>query len=356
MKLKGWRFWLVFSLPIQYFAFRVFASNPLWVEQYYTAVFFKYFTLGLRKLTSLTSISVGLVLVYVLSALLIFWLGKNIYQLYRSKKYFKSFAFQLLGGLSVLYFIYMLTWGLAYHKVPIEELMHLNKENITDQELIQLCEDLVEETNVSRRALNAEMIKAASLSSTFQKAPEGYQQLDYPFINYTAPSIKKAVGSDLLSYMSTSGIYMFLSGEANVNANNLAIDVPYVASHEMAHQMGFASEDEASFLGYLACKNHPDPVFRYSGNYGVVYRAIHKVWEIDSTLSKSYYNKLDTLVKQDFEAERAIWKRFKNPVQVYVVSPFYDLFLKSNGQEEGSRSYDLVIELLVAERRKNKAK
>ena len=248
----------------------------------------------------------------------------------------------------------MLTWGLAYHKMPLEKLMGLNTQNIKNQEVVDLCKELIDSTNKKRSLLSDTQIHKSSYEDIFKYAPAAYTNLRgrFHFLDYKNPSIKKAAGSDLLAYMSTSGIYMFPSGEANINTNNVLYDVPYVTTHEMAHQLGFASEDEANFLAYLACRNYPNPLFQYSAYYGTVFRALNKVWEIDSTLSKELYAKLDPKVIADREKEKVVWMKFRNPIQKYIVSPFYDIFLKSNGQEEGSRSYDLVLDLMVAERRK----
>ncbi len=253
-----------------------------------------------------------------------------------------------------MYLFFMLSWGLAYHKKPLERILNLNTKNIQNQEVIALCNELIDSANVTRARVSESILKELTLEKVFELSPIGYENLKtrYSFLDYTTPSVKKATGSSLLAYMSTSGVYMFPSGEANVNTINVIYDAPYVTTHEMAHQLGFASEEEANYLAYLACKNNPNTVFQYSAYYGTVFRALNKVWEIDSTYSKSLFDKLSPAVKADREKEILVWKKFRNPIQQYVVSPFYDLFLKSNGQEQGSRSYDLVIDLMVAERRR----
>ncbi|MCP9766424.1 DUF3810 domain-containing protein [Lacihabitans sp. LS3-19] len=354
MKNLGWKIISIILLPIQFVFFKIISSNPDWIEDYYSRRFFKGLSSFLRIITSPFNFSIGLVLVYILSFILVFFIVKEITKLRKGETNFKRILINVLAYLSPIYLFFMLTWGLAYHKMPIEKLMHLDKKNIKDQEVIDLCKTLVDSTNKKRSALSDVQISKSSFDEIFDEAPEAYTNLkgQFPFLNYKHPSIKKATGSNLLAYMSTSGVYMFPSGEANVNTNNMLYDAPYVTTHEMAHQLGFASEDEANFLAFLACKNHPNPLFQYSAYYGTVFRALNKVWEIDSTQSKELYGKLDPKVIADREKEKAVWIKFRNPIQRYIVSPFYDFFLKSNGQEEGSRSYDLVLDLMVAERRK----
>src|SRR5207249_4127597 len=62
-----------------------------------------------------------------------------------------------------------------------------------------------------------------------------------------------------------SGIFCPFTGEPNVNTTLPEPDVPFAACHELAHAHGFAREDEANYVGYVACIRHPDPDFRYSG-------------------------------------------------------------------------------------------
>jgi hypothetical protein len=343
----------IFLLFFQWILFKIITQNQNWIENYYINGFYKFFTQFLRKTTSFFPFSIGLILVYALFFLISIYLGYSIYQIYQKRKKLIDFLLNVSIWLPAVYLYYMLTWGLAYHKLPIEKLMNLNKERITEKEYQQLAEKLVIDTNKSKiESKNSEML---DFEKIFQKADLGYKKLTekYAYLNYTNPSIKIASGSNLLSYMSTSGIYMFPTGEANVNANNVLYHAPFVTCHEMAHQLGFASEDEANFLAYISCINHPDPQFKYAANYGVVFRALSKVAESDSIKAKMLYEQLNPLVIEDFKKEIALWKKYKNPIQKYLISPFYDLFLKSNGVEEGAKSYDLVIDLLVAMEREN---
>ena len=354
MKNLHWKTLSILLLPIQFFIFKIITANQEWVEDYYSRRFFKYFSRFLRIITSEFSWSIGLILVYILCILLFFLIIKTIFDLKKRRSTFKLVFINFLAYLSPLYLFYMLSWGLAYHKKPLVELLHLNTKNIKDKEVIALCKELVDSTNSTRSRINERQLGELTFEKIFALSTVGYDTLSrkYDFLDYHTPSIKQAVGSNLLAYMSTSGVYMFPTGEANVNTINMIYDAPYVTTHEMAHQLGFASEEEANYVAFLACVNHPNPVFQYSAYYGTVFRALNKVWEIDSTYSKSLYEKLSPAVIADREKERQVWRQFRNPIQQYVVSPFYDLFLRSNGQEQGSRSYDLVIDLMVAERRK----
>jgi hypothetical protein len=281
-------------------------------------------------------------------------LVKIIMDLVSSKITIKQFLFNLLSFISPIYFFYMILWGLAYHRLPLEKLMRLDSSKLAKNEVISLTNTLIDSANFYRKNISNTSIQNYTFDKVFDKAPLGFQRLSsqYSYLKYTVPSIKKASGSYLLAYMGTSGVYLFPTGEANVNTLNRIYDAPYTTSHEMAHQLGIASEDEANFVAYLACKNHPDTLFRYSAYYSTVFRFINRIGRYDSLAAKQLYNRLIPEVIGDRKNEIEVWKQFQNPFEKYIISNIYDLFLKSNGVEDGSNSYDRVIELMVSERRK----
>src|SRR5207237_4159011 len=78
---------------------------------------------------------------------------------------------------------------------------------------------------------------------------------------------KEVVLSPLMSYLGIAGIFIPFTGEANVNATLPDCEIPFTACHELAHQRGYAREDEANYIAYRACRAHPDRDFRYSGPF-----------------------------------------------------------------------------------------
>ena len=337
---------------IQVILFKSISKHPEWIENVFIPHVFSPISTFFRKVTAQMPFSIGLILVYILSLFLIYFLVRNIYLILKKRKSLKNYLLQVFNWLSPIYFFFMITWGILYYRQPITTLLGYDTSPVTTEELKQLCEDLVEQTNETRSKLQDSEIDETTNSTIFLKAPQGFTNTGLSYLNYSDPSIKMATGSVLLAYMGTGGIYTFWSGEANVNKVQAIHDLPEVALHEMAHQMGFASEDEASYIAWLVGKNHPDKLFRYSANYNVTWRALGQLWRLDSTYANLLYSKLDSSVYRDLEVSRKRWKPYKNLVQEYVVRPFYGFFLKANGQEEGIMAYDRVVDLIVFERRK----
>jgi len=59
---------------------------------------------------------------------------------------------------------------------------------------------------------------------------------------------KPLLASAALSWLGLTGIYSPFTGEPNVNMTVPNPELPFAASHEVAHQRGFAREDEANYL------------------------------------------------------------------------------------------------------------
>ena len=95
---------------------------------------------------------------------------------------------------------------------------------------------------------------------------ERYPALARPL--YSPP--KPVLFSQLMSYVDIAGMYFPFTVESNINTDGPFFTIPATMGHEMAHQCGFMREDEANFIGYLACKDAADPLTRYSG-YSLAY-------------------------------------------------------------------------------------
>ena len=61
------------------------------------------------------------------------------------------------------------------------------------------------------------------------------------------------------------GVYSPFTVEANYNGDMPDYNVPHTLCHELSHLKGFMREDEANFIGYLACISSENEAFRYSG-------------------------------------------------------------------------------------------
>jgi hypothetical protein len=191
----------------------------------------------------------------------------------------------------------------------------------------------------------------AGLRGTLARVESGYDRAarEYPVLAGRFGPPKAALLSLPMAYLGITGIYSPFTGEAHVNATVPEPELPFTASHEIAHARGFAREDEANYLAYLACSRHPDRDFAYSGAFVASNYALAALREADPQAYARVAAERSASVRRDLEALAAWARRYKGPAATasHVVN---DAYLRSQGVG-GVRSYGRMVDLLLAERR-----
>ncbi len=170
---------------------------------------------------------------------------------------------------------------------------------------------------------------------------------EFPLLKMQSLAPKAFTTSRALSRLNFTGFYFPLTGEANVNIDSPAAFLPCTVCHEMAHQRGIASEQECNFLGILAAARSDKAAYRYSGFLtGYLYLA-NALYRVDADAWREIRGSLPETVVCDLQANNRYWAQFEGPVKE-TAQTVYDGFLKANGDENGIRSYGMVVDLLLA--------
>ena len=99
-------------------------------------------------------------------------------------------------------------------------------------------------------------------------------------------------------------------------------------------------------MGILAATRSQDPAYRYAGWLeGYVYLS-NALYRADPERCLAVRETLPEEVRADLRADSAYWAQFRGPVS-QASETVYDVFLKTNGDENGVRSYGMVTDLLV---------
>ncbi len=334
---------LPFQILFIYFALRHFSlsQNSFYNNFYNLLVGF------IRKLTGFIPISVGDVFYTVL-----FFVSLNYLRLFFKKKS-KYYILKLTSLVSVLYFCFYLFWGLNYAKVPLYKSLNLNLANTNTQSLNHLTTQLINKVNTLQIKLakndTLKVVSPDSKKEILLKSTFGYSKLatNYPFFTYNNPSIKFSLYSTPLSYMGYAGYYNPFTAEAQVNSNIVKSYIPFTASHEVAHQLGFAPEQEANFVGYLACINSDDAFVQFSGYLVALSYTLSDLRHNDAGLYKKQMARINKGILKNYAENYRFWKAHRNPTTPLFES-FYDSFLKVNKQTDGIKSYSGIVKLLIA--------
>ena len=153
-----------------------------------------------------------------------------------------------------------------------------------------------------------------------------------------------------MSMAQITGEFTLLTFEANINTLAPDYSVPATMCHELAHTRGFMREDEANFIGYLACRKSDSSEFRYSGVMLALVHAENRLYAADRELFFQVDALLSDGVRRDFAANNAYWARFEGPV-AEVSTAVNNTYLRANNQSDGVKSYGRMVDLLLADYR-----
>jgi len=191
-----------------------------------------------------------------------------------------------------------------------------------------------------------------------QRAAEEMRRLggDYPLLDGYYPVPKELTFSGFFSQQYMMGYYFPFSMEANYNGAMYIANMPSTICHELSHVKGFIYEDDANFIGYLACISSEDDFFRYSGYLSVLDYLNRDLYESLGRSRETYlaYETCSPLVESDniFLTKQA-WEEVESRavIDTEIVKQasrsFLETNLQANGIEEGIASYGDVVERLL---------
>ncbi|MFG6687914.1 DUF3810 domain-containing protein [Mariniflexile sp. HNIBRBA6329] len=340
---------IIALLLIPQYIFIKWASNyPEFIETFYSEGAYPYISKTLRYALGWLPFSFG-DLVYALAIVYIFrWVYTNRKRL---RKDTKQWVVDVLSAVSIIYFAFHLFWALNYYRLPLHKSLNLKHDYNTEQ-LVAVTKKLIEKSNaIYFEIAGDDTLKIDipySKSVILDMAPLGYKNLknSFPKLEYQPASVKKSLFSYPLTYMGFSGYLNPLTNEAQVDALIPVYLFPTTTSHEMAHQLGYAAENEANFIGCLAAISHDDIYFNYSGYTFALRFCLNEIYKRDEALFETLYETVNKGVLNNYKEAREFWDSYENPLEPLFKST-YSSYLKANQQAKGMESYSYVVALLV---------
>jgi len=355
MKYK--KYWiLIFILFVIAASIRIFSMDAVRVETFYSNGFYPIISIFLRYLLGWLPFSFGDILYGVLIFWLIAWIFKVVRLVRRPKQLPGRVIRRILRTTVVflaIYIVFNVLWGINYNRRGIASQLGLTIEQYSVAELKNMNELLLQKTNTANALLMKQPPAVLSRRELFQQSQEAYIQLNkqYTFLNYQPASLKRSMWGWLGNYVGFLGYYNPFTGEGQVNTTVPQFLQPYTCCHEIAHQIGYAKENEANFVGYLAAASSKDESFQYSVYLDLFLYANRNLYQIDSSAARSFANELLPPIKDDLKEWRKFSYRHKNPVEP-LIRWGYGKFLESNEQPSGLLSYDEVTGFLIAYQKK----
>ena len=280
--------------------------------------------------------------------LLLFYCIVYVARFWRKPWQLASRGVLLVGA---LLFAYTCNCGINYYAVSFSEYAGIGSDGYTKEDLVELCEYLVGQVN-----------ETATGESYGKKGGEGGKNSriwreeatrameaasrEWPGLGGFYPKPKEVSVSWILSVQQLCGIYSPFTIEANFNGDMPDYNIPHTLCHELSHLKGFMREDEANFIGYLACVGSKRQAFRYSGYLtGWVY-AGNALAQADPERYWALSQRLCDQAKEDLQENNAFWGKYEGKV-AKAANQVNDAYLKMNDQKDGVRSYGRMVDLML---------
>jgi hypothetical protein len=335
-------------LLIQILLLKIIAFFPEFVERFYSNGLYVFISkisrVTLGKIPfSVGDIIYGIVIIYLLKSI---WNARKKWRLE-----WKNNVLKVLSVLSVVYFLFHFLWAMNYYRQPLFEKMKIERD-YTDADLLDFTKKLIAKTNEIQRQItkndSLKIVFPYSHEQVFEMNLNGYKKLSnqYPFFGYTNPSIKKSLFSLPLTYMGFGGYLNPFTNEAQVNCLMPMYNSPTTSCHEMAHQMGFASESECNFIGFLASIKNEDLYFQYSGYSTALRYCLNNWYARDEKVLDELLKTVHPGILKNYQESEDFWRQYDTFIDKGF-HIFYDNFLKSNNQKDGMESYSKFVNLMV---------
>jgi hypothetical protein len=326
--------------------------SPWLIENYYANGLYPPIALFLRTLFGRLPFSFGDVLYAAAAIFLCVILAKSIKKWragYRRQLLLRA-GHWLLHAALVVYLVFQLLWGLNYSRQGIGKQLALTPTAYTPQELDSLAIRVEARLRETGQRLTASgrhaLLKQQALNNAGLEAYKAAAR-QYSFLQYRVSSIKPSLFSGVGHLVGFTGYYNPFTAEAQIKTDIPIFLQPFVVTHEMAHQLGYARESEANFVAFLTCRASANNDVRYAVYFEMFVYTLSQMRQTDSVAALRYRNRATQQVKADLQTLINYLERSRNPVEPYI-SRLYDAYLRWNNQPKGRQSYNEVVAWVIA--------
>ena len=264
----------------------------------------------------------------------------------------------VLAAVSVVFFLHTGVYGLNQYAGSIADDVRLEMTEYTVTELADTTEyyrdKAAELAGQVERDLNDNPVYPAFHNLAIQ-AGEGFDVMTYErsasvFAGSTLP-VKELGWADMYTSMGITGFTFPLTGEAAVNPQIPAVSLPFTMCHEMAHRMCIATERDANFAAFLACRFNSSIEFQYSAYfmaYKYCYNALVAVGGDDATdMAAKIKAGEGELLRHDLVHYSQFFVSKQNTQATQLADKVNDTYIKTSGDDAGVLSYGQVSDYLV---------
>ncbi|MFI3322879.1 MAG: DUF3810 domain-containing protein [Rikenellaceae bacterium] len=258
---------------------------------------------------------------------------------------------------AAIYICFSFSWGVNYYRDSVFIRANVVPREFTKEELKEYASDYFKRLNslyllgfTADDSLKNNFLRREFTDLDKSKILRSYDNfaLDFSLTNPTIGAYKPMISNRLMEKVGVSGYFNPFFGEYHIRKSLFEVSKPFTFAHEAAHKSGVTSEDEANFIGFIACNSTDEPFIRFSGYYSLMGYMLSSLYAmVDENEYSQIFQTIDSriieLYKSEIEHNRELYSETLGKAQ----SKIYDIFLKSNNVAEGRKSYGMVVGLLL---------
>ncbi|MBQ2252850.1 MAG: DUF3810 family protein [Clostridia bacterium] len=350
---------------------RVFLLFPNFAKDYSDSVG-QFLRIALGTFSSFLPVSLGELLFLAFLLYLPVWVVflvlalKRKYALRRIHTKTRRALLAPIAALCIVLCIFFFLFAPSYYKPSAAKQLGIDESEIYDGDLYNTLTYFVNEINDDIQSIQFS-------ESGFSKLPISFSdlstQINHSFQSTATFHVCPAEGvpakglllSSIFTKFGIAGVYTFYSGEANINTALPDFYLPYNTAHELAHQRGVASENDAEFVAFITCATSTDVYVRYSGHLNALMRIVDELdvalTEAEKTDAKyadtvrteinAILSKLDKRATKELQAANEFYQSNYSPELTQAATDLNDTYLKTQGQDAGANSYHYLTALIV---------
>ena len=346
--------WLAVLLPGLFAAALYFISgSSKSFSTWYAIHLYPLLVGSLGRVNGWVPFSVNEIGIYLLLLLGVFFLLRDIVRLIRKKVRHGAVSRWirvLIASLGGLWLLSMLGAGINYNRATFAEEYELDLSGGTAEDLYYLSQIMTEEANKLIHQVQRDENGIMQLTGDVRRqAVAAMKKLGktYPTLGGFYPLPKPVIYSEFLSKENITGVHSPYTSEAQYNRLITPYNIPHTVCHELGHLKGYSREDEANFVGFLACIVSDDIDFRYSGYVlGYLY-ASNALYGANAELWAKVRVCLADEIAVDLAENSRYWSMYQTKL-AEIKEKTNDAQLKFNHQEDGVKSYGRVVDLMLA--------
>ena len=258
----------------------------------------------------------------------------------------------IVGVVGILFSGYLAVMTIPYNTTPLSSRLSIDED--TDIEVDELysatllVRDKINELAPTLQIADGVTVMPYTHKELSQRVCDAYESVsaEYPFFYNFDSQAKDIAFSGIMSDMGISGIYTYLTGEANVNTSYPDYCYVFTVAHEFAHQRGINRENEANFMAFFVLSRSGDPYLAYSAYLNLYEYLASALYSSDKQLYAELSRELSDVARADNKRASEITREHRDSPLYKLMHNVNDAYLKSNGTE-GVVSYGYVVRIAV---------